>query len=256
MLAARLWRNYDLAVTTQAGDRPTFLAVIAGRKRVGPVEDRLIGRIKKLHARSSCADGRGRASRGRRAARLRAFSAFAPVAEVVCPRAAPRPDLPSRQTLCGDPCRADVRLQALARRGLARGRRRISPGKALRSSRPAGPAKRSGVISMRSGAASDVRRLDGKLTWPELTAVLAGARAFIGPDTSVTHLAAAAGCPTVALYGPTDPRLWGPWPANGLDAPWNAAATSQQRGNVWLVQNPLPCQPCQHEGCLRQPAKL
>ena len=24
------------------------------------------------------------------------------------------------------------------------------------------------------------------------------------------------------------------------------------RGNVWLVQNPLPCLPCQQEGCLRR----
>jgi heptosyltransferase-3 len=26
----------------------------------------------------------------------------------------------------------------------------------------------------------------------------------------------------------------------------------QQRGNVWLVQNPLPCLPCQLEGCERR----
>jgi len=102
----------------------------------------------------------------------------------------------------------------------------------------------------------DVHRLDGKLTWPELAAALSGARAFAGPDTSVTHLAAASGCPTVALYGPTDPRLWGPWPARGLDAPWDAAATTQRRGNVWLVQNPPACPwsilPCQQEGCERR----
>jgi len=43
-----------------------------------------------------------------------------------------------------------------------------------------------------------------------------GARLYVGPDTSVTHLAAASGCPTIALFGPTDPRLWGPWPEHGL----------------------------------------
>ena len=32
-LVRRLWRRYDLAVTTQAGDRPTFYAVVAGRRR-------------------------------------------------------------------------------------------------------------------------------------------------------------------------------------------------------------------------------
>jgi len=58
--------------------------------------------------------------------------------------------------------------------------------------------------------------------------------------------------PTVALYGPTDPRTWGPWPVGGLDRPWDAAGTVQHRGNVWLVQNPLPCLPCQLEGCERR----
>ena len=67
----------------------------------------------------------------------------------------------------------------------------------------------------------------------------------------MTHLAAATGAPTVALYGPTDPRLFGPWPVGGLADPWVAAGTIQRRGNVWLVQNPLPCLPCQQEGCQR-----
>lgn len=48
-------------------------------------------------------------------------------------------------------------------------------------------------------------------TGPAATARLA-ARAvlFVGPDTGPTHLAAAAGTPTVALYGPTDPSAFGP----------------------------------------------
>ena len=95
-------------------------------------------------------------------------------------------------------------------------------------------------------------RLDGKLDWPGLSALIAAARVYIGPDTAITHLAAATGAPTVALYGPTDPRLWGPWPLGGLDRPWAAAGTIQHRGNVWLVQNPLPCLPCQLEGCERR----
>src|SRR6201999_120304 len=85
-----------------------------------------------------------------------------------------------------------------------------------------------------------------------LAAPTAAARPYVGPDTAITHLAAATGVPTVALYGPTDPRLWGPWPVAGLDPLWNAAGTIQRRGNVWLVQNPLPCLPCQLEGCERR----
>ena len=96
-----------------------------------------------------------------------------------------------------------------------------------------------------------MRRLDGRLSWQELAALLGRARIYVGPDTSVTHLAAATGCPTVALFGPTDPRLWGPWPVGGLVEPWAPAGTIQRRGNVWLVQNPLSCLPCQQEGCDR-----
>src|SRR4051812_49741936 len=34
-LVRQLWRRYDLAVTTQAGDRPTFYALVAGGRRGG-----------------------------------------------------------------------------------------------------------------------------------------------------------------------------------------------------------------------------
>ena len=56
-----------------------------------------------------------------------------------------------------------------------------------------------------------------QLEWPQTMKLLSGARIYVGPDTSTTHLAAAAGCPTVALFGPMDPRVWGPWPVGGLD---------------------------------------
>jgi heptosyltransferase-3 len=90
------------------------------------------------------------------------------------------------------------------------------------------------------------------LTWPELARVIGDAKVYIGPDTSVTHLAAATGAMTVALYGPTDPRRFGPWPAGGPGEAWEATGTIQRRGNVWLVQNPQPCLPCQNEGCERR----
>jgi heptosyltransferase-3 len=67
----------------------------------------------------------------------------------------------------------------------------------------------------------------------------------------MTHLAAASGCPTVAIFGPASPRGMGPWPVGGLHEPWAHAGTIQHRGNVWLVQNPLPCLPCDLLGCER-----
>ncbi len=43
-----------------------------------------------------------------------------------------------------------------------------------------------------------------------LAALLARASLYLGNDSGVTHLAALLGIPTVALFGPTDPRVWGP----------------------------------------------
>jgi ADP-heptose:LPS heptosyltransferase len=43
-----------------------------------------------------------------------------------------------------------------------------------------------------------------------LGALLAPAALFVGNDSGVTHLAAAWGAPTLALFGPTEPALWAP----------------------------------------------
>lgn len=42
-------------------------------------------------------------------------------------------------------------------------------------------------------------------------AALKRARLFIGNDSGVMHMAAAAGAPTLGLFGPSDERLYGPW---------------------------------------------
>jgi heptosyltransferase III len=43
-----------------------------------------------------------------------------------------------------------------------------------------------------------------------LAATLARASVYVGNDSGVTHLAAAAGTPAVAIFGPTDPAQWSP----------------------------------------------
>jgi ADP-heptose:LPS heptosyltransferase len=40
--------------------------------------------------------------------------------------------------------------------------------------------------------------------------ILAHTRLFIGHDSGLTHLSAAVLVPTVAVFGPTDPRQWAP----------------------------------------------
>jgi len=48
------------------------------------------------------------------------------------------------------------------------------------------------------------------LALPRLAAILAECRSFIGHDSGISHLAAAAGTQSVLLFGPTDPDVWAP----------------------------------------------
>jgi ADP-heptose:LPS heptosyltransferase len=48
-----------------------------------------------------------------------------------------------------------------------------------------------------------------------VTSELASASLFIGNDSGPAHMAAACGLPTVVLFGPSDPEIWGPWRTSG-----------------------------------------
>ena len=52
--------------------------------------------------------------------------------------------------------------------------------------------------------------LAGKLSLPELVVFLQRADCLVTVDTGPLHIAQAAGCRTVAVFGPTDPVVWGP----------------------------------------------
>jgi ADP-heptose:LPS heptosyltransferase len=73
-----------------------------------------------------------------------------------------------------------------------------------------GPADGSVVETLLAAGALDERALARDWTLPEVAALLSLARAAVGNDSGPTHLAAAAGCPTVAVFGPTDPAVWAP----------------------------------------------
>src|SRR5262245_8242054 len=92
----------------------------------------------------------------------------------------------------------------------------------------------------------------GKLTLGGTGCLLSRAAVYVGPDTAVTHMAAALGVPTVALYGPTDPVKWGPWPRGfeGAGNPWRRLGSQAVR-HVRLVQGAAMCVPCGLEGCER-----
>ncbi len=246
-LFAALWRHYDLAVSTQSGDRPTFFAFAAARFRAGVVTDGdpWLARLLKRFALHRSVVATDKLHRVEQMLRLADALEIPRIAELVCPASAPS-DIGDRNyaLIHAAPMFAYKEWTSDGWRTLA-----------------AGLAERGlSVIAIGGPGESERRYLDEvwrgiaavhHVEWPLMMDLLVRARIYIGPDTSVTHLAAAAGCQTVALFGPTNPRVWGPWPIGGLEKSWADSGTIQNRGNVWIVQNPLPCVPCALEGCER-----
>ena len=75
--------------------------------------------------------------------------------------------------------------------------------------------------------------LAGQLSLPELAALTARAKAFVGVDSAPMHIAAAMGTPAVALFGPSGEIEWGPW---------------MSAGRI-VVSEVHPCRPCGNDGC-------
>ncbi len=71
-----------------------------------------------------------------------------------------------------------------------------------------GPADRAVSAGLASIARRAVLVRDRSVSF--VAALLRRARLCVGNDSGVSHLAAAVGTPTLALFGPTDPAVWGP----------------------------------------------
>lgn len=245
-LIGRLWRRYDIAVSTQTGDRPTLMAAIAGRLRIGLVSQSGAGWKRSLLHHSVSADAEQH--RVTELLRLAAALGIAAVPDIVVPQ--------SRKRIRSHPPYAVLHANPMyrIRRWTDEGWRALAEalterGLAVVATGGSSQAERDYLDRLWNPVGRKVQRADGQFEWGELAQLLSAAAAYVGPDTSMTHLAAGAGCPTVAIYGPASPRNTGPWPIGGLSEPWAHAGTVQNRGNVWLVQNPLACMPCNRLGC-------
>lgn len=108
------------------------------------------------------------------------------------------------------------------------------------------------VAAIQAQLSFNSRNLAGQLSLAHTSALLKHAAFYVGPDTVVTHMAAASGTPTLALFGPSNPVKWGPWPANRTEptSPWSRVGSGRQ-GNVFLLQGQGSCVPCLLEGCDR-----
>jgi len=67
---------------------------------------------------------------------------------------------------------------------------------------------------------------------PQLFSLLRRIDMYIGGDTGVMHLAAFAGCPMVAIFGPTDVNI---------NAPYSK--------NCTIIHKDLSCSPCKNKDC-------
>ncbi len=85
----------------------------------------------------------------------------------------------------------------------------------------------------RSMSRDPVHALTGALTLDELAALLAGAALFVGNDSGPAHLAAACGTPSIVLFGPQDPRRFGPWSERTV-----------------VLHHPVACYPCRQTVCV------
>lgn len=80
---------------------------------------------------------------------------------------------------------------------------------------------------------AQIHDFSGRLTLKELAALTARARLFVGVDSAPMHIAAAMGVPTVAIFGPSGDKEWGPW-----RVPHRIVASPRHA-----------CRPCGRDGC-------
>ena len=260
-LLGAIRRRYDLAVSLLAGDRPTFYAWLAGRRRVGlahpgwrsvwkrllltgwvPSDDPEIHTVR-MNLRVAEALGiepRAEVTLGWTG------EDEARVAQVLGASAAPGPFtvLHPYPKFTYKQWRPEGWIE-VAEWLDGRGLRVILTGSGEAEER----AYLAGLAGRMPPGTLDAA---GQLSLSQVTCLLARARLFVGPDTAIAHMASAAGTPTVTLFGPSDPVRWGPWPKGGpADRnPW-ARVGSQAVGNVALVQGTGECVPCLLEGCDR-----
>jgi heptosyltransferase-3 len=258
-LMAAIARRYDVALSTVPSDRPTLYAWLAGRWRAGLVVDAPKHRWKKhlLH-RSVVFDNRDTHTVLMHLALARVLD-VPPCYDVVAAwRESDRGELARALPFALNAPYAVLHTYPkfnykmwhrvgwveVARWLQARELRVVLSG----GNEPAELAYVAAIAREIPGAIN----LAGKLPLSEAACLIAGARAYVGPDTAVTHMAAALGVPVVALYGATDPVKWGPWPTGYARAvnPWRRLGT-QRVNNVILVQGDAACAPCFNEGCGR-----
>jgi len=74
-----------------------------------------------------------------------------------------------------------------------------------------GPEDAQGAARFAARVGPRLQTTGGSTNWAQLAWLLKRAKFFVGVDTAAMHLAAACGCPTVALFGPSPALEFRPW---------------------------------------------
>jgi heptosyltransferase-3 len=258
-LAWNLTRRYDLAISLLPGDRPTLYAWFAGRKRVGLQEATPKARWKHWLLDAWIPFDNQDTHTVRMHLAVLAALGVSPRADVVAGWT--EADAAEAETLLAPVEGAGYavihpypkfRYKMWTVEGWIAVAERLSK-RGLSVVLTGGPgADEKAYVSALAQRLPAALNLAGKLTLGATAFVVSRAAIYVGPDTAITHAAAALGVPTVALYGPTNPVKWGPWPSGQAadENPW-ARIGSQAARHVRLVQGSGACVPCGLEGCER-----
>jgi ADP-heptose:LPS heptosyltransferase len=79
-----------------------------------------------------------------------------------------------------------------------------------------GPNDSDIIRAVQAYMTTNAAALIGELSFAEIAVLANRARLYIGNDTGLTHLAAAAGAPTAAIFGPSDPKRYAPFALNAI----------------------------------------
>jgi heptosyltransferase-3 len=95
-----------------------------------------------------------------------------------------------------------------------------------------GPNEKPVLQSLKNHSPVPVVGFDN-LSLPEITALAARARLFVGNDSGIAHIAAAVGAPCVVVFGSSNIAHWRPWTTKPNE----------------IVREEMPCQPCHGYFC-------
>ncbi|MFN7085999.1 MAG: glycosyltransferase family 9 protein [Burkholderiales bacterium] len=260
----RLWRRYDMALSLVPGDRPTLYAFAAGRWRAGLLVDRRKESWKKRLLDRWLPFDNLNTHTVRMHLALAAALGIDPVAEVVTGWR--DDDRRQVERLLGTAAEPLAVLHAYPKFNYKMWHRdgwiEVARWLAARGYRVAlsggnDAAELAYLADLARGMPATTIVAAGKLSLGAAACLVSRAALYVGTDTALTHVAAAQGVPTVALFGPSNPVKWGPWPRDhAADAdPWKRCGT-QRRGNVLLLQGVGGCVPCLLEGCDRNIASF